>query len=229
MAEFAINSAVNRSTGKSPCFLNYGWNPATPVVRELDTAVPAASTFAKSADERLTLARKCLQAVQERASQHYNKRKVDVTFTEGQLVLLSTTNLRKMASVPKGKRKLFPRWVGPFKVVQMVGKAAVQLELPASYRIHNVFHVGLVKLYHASGSVQPPTHTDWLETIAPVFPVERVLDARTHRENRTTVREYLVKWANQRPEYNSWEPESSFPSEMDNELATLRQRVDAAA
>ncbi|GIM12912.1 hypothetical protein Vretimale_16115, partial [Volvox reticuliferus] len=35
-AEFAMNNAVNRSTGQSPFFLNYGFHPAIPLARELD-------------------------------------------------------------------------------------------------------------------------------------------------------------------------------------------------
>ncbi|GIL52310.1 hypothetical protein Vafri_8220 [Volvox africanus] len=34
--EFAINNAVNRSTGQSPFFLNYGYHPALPVWCELE-------------------------------------------------------------------------------------------------------------------------------------------------------------------------------------------------
>ncbi|GLI64705.1 hypothetical protein VaNZ11_007997, partial [Volvox africanus] len=52
-AEFALNNAVNRSTGKSPFFLNYGFHPALPVWRELEVNVPAAKLFAKSFMSRI--------------------------------------------------------------------------------------------------------------------------------------------------------------------------------
>ena len=119
-AEFAINNAVNRSTGKSPFFLNYGFNPAMPIWRELDVNVPAAKVFAKSFVSRMADAKACLEAAQQRTADYYNKAKRDVTFRAGQLVMLRTKNLRSLA---EGSRKLLPRWVGPYPVVRMVGSA----------------------------------------------------------------------------------------------------------
>ncbi|XP_071928136.1 uncharacterized protein [Coffea arabica] len=55
----------------------------------------------------------------------------------------------------KGKeKKLQPRYVGPFEILQCVENVAYQLELPASLsRIHEVFHVSMLKNYHPN-----PTH-----------------------------------------------------------------------
>jgi hypothetical protein len=47
MAEFAINSSINTSTGETPFFLNYGRHPRTPVVLSLDFTVPAAASTAE--------------------------------------------------------------------------------------------------------------------------------------------------------------------------------------
>jgi len=140
-AEFAINNAENRSTRKSPFFLNYGYNPAMPVWRELDVNVPAAKTFAKTFTSRLTDAKACLEAAQQRTADYYNKSKRDVTFTKVQLVMLSTKNLRSLAD---GSRKLLPRFVGPYPVVRMVGSVAVELQLPTELHIHPTFHVSLI-------------------------------------------------------------------------------------
>ncbi|GLI65876.1 hypothetical protein VaNZ11_009510 [Volvox africanus] len=38
-AEFTLNNAVNRSTGKIPFFLNYGFHPTLPMWRELEVDV----------------------------------------------------------------------------------------------------------------------------------------------------------------------------------------------
>ncbi|GIL49053.1 hypothetical protein Vafri_5529 [Volvox africanus] len=96
-AESAINNAVNRSTGQSPFFLNYGYHPALPVWRELEVNVPAAKTFAKSFVSRMSDAKSCLDTAQQRAADYYNKSKRDVVFSKGQLVLLNTKNLRSFA------------------------------------------------------------------------------------------------------------------------------------
>ena len=43
--------------------------------------------------------------------------------------------------------KLKQRFVGPFKVLSLVGDNAAKLDLPASMRVHPVFNVALLKIY----------------------------------------------------------------------------------
>ena len=138
LAEFATNNAVNRSVGQTPFFLNYGWHPRTPLIRELDLTVPAAKAYAKTLEQRLADAKSCLKAAQDRTTAYYNKTHKDVQFEPQQLVLLSTKNLTLAAGAP---RKLQPIWIGPFTVERMIGSSAVQLNLPERLKFHNVFFV----------------------------------------------------------------------------------------
>jgi hypothetical protein len=53
--------------------------------------------------------------------------------------------------------KLAPTFCGPFEILTRIGLVAYQLALPANLRIHNVFHVSLLKKY-----IHDPTHMiDW--------------------------------------------------------------------
>nr|GEZ60691.1 putative reverse transcriptase domain-containing protein [Tanacetum cinerariifolium] len=57
-----------------------------------------------------------------------------------------------------GKRgKLNPRYVGPFKVLEMVGDVAYKLDLPEKLsRVHNTFHVSNLKKCHADEPLAVP-------------------------------------------------------------------------
>ena len=46
-------------------------------------------------------------------------------------------------------RKLSPRWVGPFRILEWIGGQAYRLALPDKYaRLHNVFPIQLLETYH---------------------------------------------------------------------------------
>ena len=56
------------------------------------------------------------------------------------------------------KGKLNPRYIDPFRILERIGPVAYRLELPLeSSRIHNVFHVSMLRKY-----ISDPSHA--LET-----------------------------------------------------------------
>ena len=59
------------------------------------------------------------------------------------------------------KGKLSPRFIGPYKVIEKVGPVAYRLALPLELeKIHNVFHVSILRRY-----MSDPSHVVSLETI----------------------------------------------------------------
>ena len=128
-----------------------------------------------------------LQRYNDTMRKYANQRRRDVTYNVGDLVYVSTGNLRLSANL---SRKLAPRWVGPYPVSEVISHVAIRVDLPASFRsIHNVFHVSVIKMHLGD----PPLRRSAVfrpETEEQEFEVERIVGKRLTR-NRT---EYLVHW-----------------------------------
>ncbi len=87
-----------------------------------------------------------MRAAQERQARYANMNRRDYEFEVGDKVLLSSQHLR-LPEAENARRKLEPRFHGPYKIIEVVSPVAYRLELPASYRIHPVIHISLLKVY----------------------------------------------------------------------------------
>jgi len=163
--EFAINNSWQESVMNTPSYLNHGQHPLTPASVQLPRDVPAASKYAERHCGNVRRARACMEAAQQRMKAREDQRRRELSYKPEDMVLLSTKNISQPGH---GAKKLKPLFMGPFKVIDMVGKAAVKpLRLPSlRKRIHDVFHVSLVKPYIEDIScsrVTPPPPVQWLE------------------------------------------------------------------
>ena len=208
-AEFAINNSFHVSIGTTPFRLNYGRDPRLPLSLFSGIGpprVPAAAAFADRMATGLVAAKKHLQAAQQRQKRYADLHRREVSFTVGDQVLLSTANIHlRHTDDTSTSNKLLPRWVGPFPVVKTVGSVAYKVDLPASWKIHPVFHVSLLKPYRSDGRVQPPQPLVVDGEL--YFFIEKILDHRVVQQGRRTVREYFLQWKGYGPVHNSWEPE----------------------
>ena len=64
----------------------------------------------------------------------------------GDLVMLSTKDL-KYQMVRRRTEKLTERFVGPYKVKEIISSNAVKLELPSTVKIHSVVNVSRIRRY----------------------------------------------------------------------------------
>ena len=78
-----------------------------------------------------------------------------------------------------GTRKLRARFVGPFRVMERIGKTAYRLDLKGRFKsIHNVFHISQLKKHIPGGSSTTPPEPIQVEG-EEYFEVEALLKHRS--------------------------------------------------
>jgi hypothetical protein len=142
------------------------------------------------------------QAVQKR---HYDKHHRPVHYQVGDWALLRLRQ-RTASSLPQATAgKLKARYLGPYKVVELINDVAVRLELPLQARIHDVFHISTLKKFVSTPpDVLPPLPDIHHDSIVPV--PERVEQTRLARR----VRQLLVHWRGEPASSATWEDLDGF-------------------
>jgi len=174
VAEFAHNSWKHDVAHKSPHELLIGIKPQV-ILKHLESSTPAVETRLCLLDESRQSAQKLLQNVQSRKD---NKKLTEIK--EGDQVWLEG-------------RKLSPKRYGPFTVSQKISPVTMCLDLPASMKIHNVFHMDLLLPYkeieqYGMPFTCPPLIIDSEEE----YEIENILKA-WHFSKKCKL-QYLVHW-----------------------------------
>jgi hypothetical protein len=198
LAEFAANNQASESTGSSPFFGTYGFDPKWQT--DLSPVAPNDDDDARAlrAATRLTEIHSHLRTELGRAQDRHaygadRNRLPAPQFLPGDKVWLNARNI----ATRRPSRKLDHRRLGPFEVIEdprLKSKHAVKLALPDSMKIHPVFHVSLLEhaaddpLPGQSVPPPPPVEVDGEEE----YFVDSILDSRLYGRSRKL--QYLVKW-----------------------------------
>ncbi len=217
--ELAYNNATHPSTGMTPFELDLGQHPIMPhSVNTDDKEVPAADDFIEQQQTRLAMAQDALQQAQSQQAKYYNHGRKNDSFSEGDLVLVSTNHINPPFLKSKGSKKLRPKYVGPWPIVRKVGKTTYELDLPAHIKIHPVINSQYLKRFVPSpqefqgrASIPPPP-VPIVQNEVTEYEVEKIKDHRTDNKGNTA---YLVAWKGYEEHDDTWEPAANLENFQD--------------
>ncbi|KAL5570607.1 hypothetical protein UlMin_027182 [Ulmus minor] len=152
-----------------------------------------------------------MKSAQSRQKSYADKRRRPLEFQVGDSVFLKVSPFKGV--IRFGKRgKLNPRYIGPYEILERVGKTAYRLALPPNLAsVHNVFHVSMLKKYVSDKShvlEQEPIeiHEDLSFEEKPV----RILDYKIKTLRNKDIPLVKVLWRNQKTEEATWEREEEM-------------------
>ena len=205
LAELSYNTATHVGTALSPFEVVYGKAPPT-VIQYLwgSSSVEAVDHLLSSRQTMHEALQRRLRKVQETMKASADKHRRDLSFAVGDWVYVRLRPYRQTSMAP-AYSKLAKRYYGPFEVCERIGPVAYKLRLPASSRIHPVFHVSLLKLHKGplplSSKSLPAASVDNHPLVAPVH----LLDWRQDHSSSPPTTQVLVQWEGQAPEDSTWE------------------------
>ncbi|GKB66019.1 hypothetical protein Tco_0927431 [Tanacetum coccineum] len=152
-----------------------------------------------------------MQAARDRQKSYADLKYKLMEFQVGDNVMLKVLPWKGIVRFGK-QGKLNPRYVGPFKVLEMVGEVAYKLELPEELiRVHNTFHVSNLKKCYADELLAVPLdglHFD--DKIQFVEEPVEIMDREVKRLKRSRIPLVKVRWNSKRGPEFTWEREDQF-------------------
>src|SRR5271170_3020327 len=183
--EFTHNNRRHAERKQSPFELMLGEAPKSIPITFQKTKYPSVEqrlqSMIKDREEAMASHELAMRKIADRKNNTFT------SFKKGDLVWLDTRNI-KTTNNPK----IGPHREGLFKISDVLGPVTYRLNLPESWRIHNVFHAILLKPYienETYGTNYPRPPPDLLEG-EEVYEVESI---QRHRQ-RGQGYQYLVKW-----------------------------------
>jgi len=158
IAEFCYNNMQVGSTKVTPFFANYGYHSRfLPDLSTQNEETPEVSEYATALGRLHEELRAEMKEAQMAQTEQANRaRHPDPIMEPGDRVWLKRKNIR----TTRPSNKLDHKKIGPYTILEKVGSCAYKLDLPASVKLHPVFHISLLEPTASTepipGHHQPP-------------------------------------------------------------------------
>eukprot|EP00253_Pinus_taeda_P033259 PITA_33259 len=147
LVEFAYNNGYHTSTQMSPFEVMYGRKCRTPSSwGGPKDKLSLGPEMLKEMEDMVKRVSVNLKAAQDRQKNFADRKRRFKEYQVGDHVYIRIQAKRSTLQWI-GCAKLAPRYCGPFQIVARIGPVAYQLALPSHIRVHNVFHVSVLKKY----------------------------------------------------------------------------------
>ena len=161
LVEFMYSNGFQSSIGMVPYEALYGRKCRTPLCwMKLSEKKVISLNLIQETEEKVKMIRKRLKVATNRQKAYADMKRKDIRYEVGEKVVLKVSPWKKVMIFGK-KSKLSPRFIGPYEVIEKVGQVAYCLALPSELeKIHNVFHLSMLRRYRSD-----PSHVVSSETI----------------------------------------------------------------
>eukprot|EP00253_Pinus_taeda_P002337 PITA_02337 len=207
LVEFSYNSSYHNSIGMPPFEALYGRPCRTPLSWDrLEDRVIIGPELIHEMEAQVNQIRQRLKEAQDRQKSYVDAHRTNRRYEVGDQVFVRIKPNKSTIRFGKGT-KLSPQFIGPFKVVERVGPVAYCLALPPHlHRIHNVFHVSVLRHYVAdlSHNIQWRELQVSDEGVITVEPL-RILERRVRQLRNRLVDQVKVQWDKYSPGSATWE------------------------
>ncbi|KAI0493363.1 hypothetical protein KFK09_023479 [Dendrobium nobile] len=212
LIEFAYNNSFQSSIGMAPYEALYGRKCRTPLTpTSFGDRQALGATFADETAQKIILIRERLKAAQDRQQKYYNQKHRFVEFQVGDFVYVKVSPMKGVSRFGQVS-KLSPRYVGPFEVLERIGKAAYKLLLSDSMPdVHNVFHVSTLRKWVSdSGKKLSADEVEIQENLAYKEEPELILAYDVRKLRNKEIPMVKVQWKHRTAREATWEKESDM-------------------
>eukprot|EP00253_Pinus_taeda_P007149 PITA_07149 len=227
LVEFSYNNGYHTSTQLSPFEVLYGRKCRTPSSwGGPEDKLNLGLEMLKDMEDMVRKVRANLKAAQDRQKSFADRKRRFTEYKVGDRVFVRIQTRRSTLQW-SGCAKLAPRYFGPLQILARVGPVAYQLALPSHIRIHNVFHVSVLKKY-----VYDPKHVIRLQDVQVkpegevLVEPQSILDQREVRLRKRVITQVKVLWQHYGPEEATWEDEELIRKVYPNLFNGNRHRDD---
>ena len=153
LVEFVYNNSFQSSIEMAPYEALYGRKCRTPLCwTELSEKKIIDPDLIQETEEKVKMIKEILKVATDRQKSYANMRRKDIRYEIDEKVFLKVSPWKKVMRFGK-KDKLSPRFIGPYEMIEKVGPVAYRLALPPELeKIHNVFHVSMLRRYMSNSS-----------------------------------------------------------------------------